>query len=71
MAIVGRPNVGKSALLNTITKENRVLTSAQSGTTTDPILVKLNWLGENFKIIDTAGMRRPSKITRNRRIICR
>ena len=64
LAIVGRPNVGKSTLLNTITKENRVLTSAKSGTTTDPILVKLNWLGENFKIIDTAGMRRPSKITK-------
>ena len=41
LAIVGRPNVGKSTLLNTITKENRVLTSAKSGTTTDPILVKL------------------------------
>ena len=64
LAIVGRPNVGKSTLLNTITNENRVLTSSKSGTTTDPILVKLNWLGENFKIIDTAGMRRPSKITK-------
>ena len=64
LAIVGRPNVGKSTLLNTIINENRVLTSSKSGTTTDPILVKLNWLGENFKIIDTAGMRRPSKITK-------
>ena len=64
LAIVGRPNVGKSTLLNTITNENRVLTSPKSGTTTDPILVNLNWLGENFKIVDTAGMRRPSKITK-------
>ena len=64
LAIVGRPNVGKSTLLNTITNEDRVLTSSKSGTTTDPILVNLNWLGENFKIIDTAGMRRPSKITK-------
>ena len=62
IAIVGRPNVGKSTLLNTITRENRVLTSPVSGTTTDPILVSLNWLGVDFKIIDTAGMRRPSKI---------
>merc|ERR1711991_180686 len=64
LAIVGRPNVGKSTLLNTITNENRVLTSPKSGTTTDPILVNLNWLGENFKIVDTAGMRRPSKIAK-------
>ncbi|MFL2802007.1 MAG: ribosome biogenesis GTPase Der [Paracoccaceae bacterium] len=62
LAIVGRPNVGKSTLLNTIMKEQRVVTSPKSGTTTDPILVDLNWMGEDFKIIDTAGMRRISKI---------
>lgn len=62
IAIVGRPNVGKSTLLNTIIKKRRVLTSSKSGTTTDPILVDLNWMGKDFKIIDTAGMRRSSKI---------
>ncbi len=62
LAIVGRPNVGKSTLLNSIIKEHRVLTSSKSGTTTDPILVDLNWMGQDFKIIDTAGMRRSSKI---------
>ena len=62
LAIVGRPNVGKSTLLNSIIKKQRVLTSPKSGTTTDPILVDLNWMGQDFKIIDTAGMRRSSKI---------
>ena len=62
LAIVGRPNVGKSTLLNSMIKKQRVLTSSKSGTTTDPILVDLNWMGQEFKIIDTAGMRRSSKI---------
>ena len=62
LAIVGRPNVGKSTLLNSMIKKQRVLTSSKSGTTTDPILVDLNWMGKDFKIIDTAGMRRSSKI---------
>ena len=62
LAIVGRPNVGKSTLLNTIIKKQRVLTSSKSGTTTDPILVDFNWMGQEFRIIDTAGMRRSSKI---------
>ena len=62
LAIVGRPNVGKSTLLNTISNEKRVLTSSISGTTTDPILMDINWLGTDFKIMDTAGIRRNSKI---------
>ena len=62
LAIVGRPNVGKSTLLNSMIKKQRVLTSSKSGTTTDPILVDLNWMGKEFRIIDTAGMRRSSKI---------
>ena len=62
LAIVGRPNVGKSTLLNSIIKKQRVLTSSKSGTTTDPILVDFNWMGQEFRIIDTAGMRRSSKI---------
>ena len=62
IAIVGRPNVGKSTLLNSIIKKQRVLTSSKSGTTTDPILVDFDWMGQEFRIIDTAGMRRSSKI---------
>ena len=62
LAIVGRPNVGKSTLLNSMIKKQRVLTSSKSGTTTDPILVDISWMGQEFKIIDTAGMRRSSKI---------
>ena len=46
LAIVGRPNVGKSTLLNIIIKKQRVLTSSKSGTTTDPILVDFNWMGQ-------------------------
>ena len=62
LAIVGRPNVGKSTLLNTIIREPRVLTSSKSGTTTDPIFVDVKWYGLSFRIVDTAGMRRSVKI---------
>lgn len=63
IAIVGRPNVGKSTLLNAIVKEQRVMTGPEAGITRDAIAV--DWVYEDrpFKLVDTAGLRRKSKIT--------
>lgn len=63
VAIIGRPNVGKSTLLNRITGENRVLTSAQPGTTRDSITVPLQRRHKDYLLTDTAGIRRRHKVT--------
>ncbi len=63
MAIVGRPNVGKSTLVNRLLGENRVVVFDQPGTTRDSIYIPLERMGEHFTIIDTAGVRRRSKIS--------
>ena len=62
MAIVGRPNVGKSTLINTILGEDRLLTGPESGITRDSIGVYWQYKKEIIKLIDTAGLRRRSKI---------
>src|SRR5262245_7064882 len=62
VAIVGRPNVGKSSLLNRLLKEERVLVSDLPGTTRDAIDATLTWHKRQFRIVDTAGMRRPGRI---------
>jgi GTP-binding protein len=62
VAIVGRPNVGKSSLLNRLLKEERVLVSEMPGTTRDAIDAVLNWHRRRFRIVDTAGMRRPGRV---------
>jgi GTP-binding protein len=62
VAIVGRPNVGKSSLLNRLLKEERVLVSDMPGTTRDAIDASLTWHRRLFRIIDTAGMRRPGRV---------
>jgi GTP-binding protein len=62
VAIVGRPNVGKSSLLNRLLKEERVLVSDMPGTTRDAIDASLTWHRRQFRIIDTAGMRRPGRV---------
>ena len=63
IAIVGRPNVGKSTLLNAIIREERVMTGPEAGITRDAIAVSWNYEGRDFKLVDTAGLRRKSKIT--------
>jgi GTP-binding protein len=63
LAIIGRPNVGKSTLLNRLAGEDRVLVSDVPGTTRDPINLVVDLDGEPFEIIDTAGIKRRTKIT--------
>jgi GTPase len=62
IAIVGRPNVGKSSLVNRLLREQRVLVSDMPGTTRDAIDVPLTWHRRHFRIVDTAGMRRPGRV---------
>jgi GTPase len=62
VAIVGRPNAGKSTLINHLLGEERLLTSPEAGTTRDSIAVDLDWKGFAFRVFDTAGLRRRSRI---------
>ena len=62
MAIVGRPNVGKSTLVNTIVGEERLLTGPEAGITRDSIAVEWEYNNLSLRLIDTAGIRRRSKI---------
>jgi GTP-binding protein len=62
LAIVGRPNVGKSTLLNRLVGEERMLTGPEAGITRDSIRVEWQWRGRLVRLIDTAGMRRRSRI---------
>ncbi|HEX9863388.1 MAG TPA: ribosome biogenesis GTPase Der [Acidimicrobiia bacterium] len=63
VAIVGRPNVGKSTLLNKLVGEQRVIVSEVPGTTRDPIDVDVELNGNRYRLIDTAGIRRKPQIT--------
>lgn len=62
LAIVGRPNVGKSTLMNRLLGEERVITGPQPGITRDAISVEWTWQDRPVKLIDTAGMRRKSRV---------
>ena len=62
IAIVGRPNTGKSTLINHLLGEERLLTGPEAGITRDAIAVDLTWNGKPFRIHDTAGLRRRSRI---------
>jgi len=65
VAIVGRPNVGKSSLVNRMLREERVLVSPTPGTTRDAIDTELQWRKRQFRIVDTAGIRRPGNVARS------
>ncbi|MGE0750074.1 MAG: ribosome biogenesis GTPase Der [Variibacter sp.] len=62
VAVVGRPNAGKSTLINTLLGDERLLTGPEAGITRDAIAVDLDWKGRAFRIFDTAGMRRRAKV---------
>src|SRR5450432_1691129 len=62
VAVIGRPNVGKSTLINRILGENRMVAFDQPGTTRDAVLVPFERDGERYTLIDTAGVRRRAKV---------
>jgi len=62
IAVVGRPNTGKSTLINRLLGEERLLTGSEPGTTRDAIAVELDWRGRRLRVHDTAGLRRRSRI---------
>ena len=63
VAIIGRPNVGKSTLVNRLLGEERVLAFDMPGTTRDSIALPLEWDGKDYTLVDTAGVRRRAKIS--------
>jgi len=65
VAIVGRPNVGKSSLLNRLLREERSIVSPMPGTTRDTVDAVLNWHQRRFRIVDTAGIRRAGRVARS------
>ena len=62
IAVIGKPNVGKSSLVNCLLGENRVIVSPIAGTTRDSIDTPFEWNGDKYVLIDTAGIRRKSKV---------
>jgi GTP-binding protein len=65
LAIVGRPNVGKSTLLNALLGEERAIVDAIPGTTRDSIDAAFNWDGKEISLVDTAGIRRRGRVKEN------
>ncbi|MEM8570305.1 MAG: ribosome biogenesis GTPase Der [Pseudomonadota bacterium] len=62
IAVIGRPNAGKSTLVNTILGEERLLTGPEAGLTRDAIAVRTDWYGTPFRVFDTAGMRKKARV---------
>jgi GTP-binding protein len=65
VAIVGRPNAGKSSLVNRLLREERMIVSEMPGTTRDTVDAVLMWHRRQFRIVDTAGIRRPGKVAQS------
>ncbi len=65
MAVIGRPNVGKSSLVNAIVNEERVIVGDTAGTTRDAVDMKFRYNDQDYVIIDTAGMRKKGKVYEN------
>jgi GTP-binding protein len=66
VAVVGRPNAGKSSLINRLAGEDRVLVDSRPGTTRDPVDTLLQRDGKQFLFVDTAGIRRKSRVVKER-----
>ena len=65
VAIVGRPNAGKSSLVNRLLREERMIVNEAPGTTRDAVDSVLTWHRRQFRIVDTAGIRRPGRVARS------
>lgn len=65
IAIVGRPNAGKSSLVNRLLREERMIVSEMPGTTRDAVDAVMTWHRRRFRIVDTAGIRRPGRVARS------
>jgi GTPase len=65
IAIVGRPNAGKSSLVNRLLREERMIVSEVPGTTRDAVDTVMTWHRRQFRIVDTAGIRRPGRVARS------
>ena len=65
IAIVGRPNAGKSSLVNRLLREDRMIVSEVPGTTRDSVDSMLQWHRKTFRIVDTAGIRRPGQVAKS------
>ncbi|MFN5825725.1 MAG: ribosome biogenesis GTPase Der [Rhodobacterales bacterium] len=63
IAVIGRPNAGKSTLINRILGEERMLTGPEAGITRDAISIRADWMGTPIRIFDTAGMRKKARIS--------
>lgn len=63
LAIVGRPNVGKSTLVNALLKDERMLTGPEAGVTRDAITTEWEWKGRKINLVDTAGLRKQARIS--------
>ena len=63
LSIIGRPNVGKSTLINSILGEERVITDKEAGTTRDSVYIDYVYSGKKFRLVDTAGLNRYSRGT--------
>ena len=61
ITIIGKPNVGKSSLLNAISKQDLMITSPVSGTTIDAVEFEINYKGKKYRFVDTAGVKKKSK----------
>jgi GTPase len=68
IAIVGRPNAGKSSLVNRLLREERMIVSDMPGTTRDAVDTVFTWHKRQFRIVDTAGIRRPGRVARSGQI---
>ena len=65
IAIIGRPNAGKSSLVNRLLREERMIVSEMPGTTRDAVDTLMTWHRRKFRIVDTAGIRRPGRVARS------
>jgi len=65
IAVIGRPNAGKSSLVNRLLREQRMLVSDMPGTTRDAVDTVMKWHKREYRIVDTAGIRRPGRVGRS------